>query len=194
MDAFEVKNLSPFQEECFSKILALAFERVEKGQVICPTVLLGTEADSICEILFTEFEKDSEKEAFSDFVKKRSRDIKADFSVMVCEAFTLPPEKATEYLKDKSKYPNLASHPDRIDILSFFIERKNQPTVLGQSDIKVDANKKRSLSDPRFILADRGTLKGRFVNLIEHNKSPEPSADINNRDFRYNAPYTETVH
>lgn len=145
-------------KEVLRGIIDASHEIVTDRQLV-PIVFL-CKFDDICPVAL-DFPDEAGKDYSSMMIAKIAQKFRPEYTIFVSEAWTLKTNE--ESLAKSDKTQSLEHHPDRIDCIMYSLETR-YGIWMGISEIKTDADGKRTAGIPEFIPSAK--TMGRFANLL----------------------------
>lgn len=164
-----VLPLTPAQEKYLLTVIQTCHAAIEIENVprLAPMSLVGNEALQKANVVICE---GATQETFVGKVRDEAKKISANVVISAIEVGVV--DKITQ---------------EKLYALTIVLERVNQDYVISTSPIS-QVQGKRVIGQSRFTIVKRSEASGPFSNLLP---SPEPSSQ--EKEFTYNAPYTETI-
>lgn len=106
-------------EELLNTIMKKAEVDLTKGE-LRPIFFVGN--DEKMTIVSAEWETDAHKNAVAALVRKQVDYMDATYVLFLSESWSLEGDAAKDFYENRSKYSQVADHPERIEVVTIFIE------------------------------------------------------------------------
>jgi hypothetical protein len=137
---------------------------LETQESLLPVAFIGK--GTVYSIVGMPFDSVNSKDAAAMAMKKIAKEMDADYILMVAESWTIPQEYVKDFMENRDKYPEVASHPHKKECVMFNYE-SHQECRMGMSDIITTAKGKRTINPPIFFPSVKGSSStGRFTHLL----------------------------
>jgi hypothetical protein len=146
-------------------MISAARKNLEKdGHLVAFAMVGNSMTDEVIPVGFGTGSEE-EKDKAAHFIRIVAHQIKANFVLLIVDAWGLPKEKMKDYQKILSIYGSVAASPYRVDTVGFILETK-AGTWFSQVEQKKHglSNKKKTFGEVKFL---QGQGDGRFANLLE---------------------------
>lgn len=156
--------LDPKTQLITGKILEIAQQNMAEDGYLAPIAFVGNADGMTPPITPDQLETQQDKEVFATMIRMTGMAIDASWVMIILESWlrVANKEEAESYKKSGKR---VSEYADKKEVVFVSIETK-KGSYTGYSEIKTDANGKKSFDMPSFEQAEKGSMDGIFSNLL----------------------------
>jgi hypothetical protein len=151
------------------KVLQLSRAQMTEGDVTAVTYVVNTAKDTMVPVEM-HMPNEVSKDVSAALVKWTAKNVHADATIMVSEAWSLSREDAPKYKEILEKYGSLGAYPGKLDILMVSVETR-EGSWIGRAPIE-SKGKARRCGPLEVIKAEANGKDGRFSKFLPDEEAP----------------------